>query len=631
MGKNSFINQYDPTTPIDLTSIAVQNQYTKLTEHEKILLGAKFLGMNHVPVDIMTFLQDEYFLGSELITNKGNQVFDYWKEKLQEIFPDPINNPYPWISFSGCIGSGKSQNTKYMALYQYHKLDCCRNIFNSLGLAGGSKIAFGFFHASYETAYKDFVQYMKYVFSISPYFKNLYNNPPVRLIASGPKASGSVLGTQLIFTCLSELGFWRPQDAIDKMNEVFIRYQSRFADKRFNFGAVVCDSSAKDAEFGASQKFEESVPADELFKISPAHWEVRPEKYRESKGQTFLVYRGDSKRQPFIVEEDTNLDELNIDRDRLVKVPIQLKFNFRNDIVRSLNDLAGIPYSSKDLFFGGDIGHVLKCSSIKNNIPDVIDVDFYDMHDTIYDKVSPMLMRIPHGTHIFLHYDIGLKKDICGIAICYYDGEKEDPTGFSKTSYPLFKLPLVVGLSRKKGQSTSLDHLLGFIQQLCKDYTVTFSADTFASAGIFQGCERIGVDYSTISIDKTTDAAFMFKNCINTDRISMPYCERLLRECSEVRVTTNGVHGDHVKIDHPLVSSCYDFDYKNRRKDQALPGTKDLFDACCGAVYSCYLKYAEYSESGSGVAKMSKALTKMTQNSREESNKRIQEMLENIF
>ena len=53
----------------------------------------------------------------------------------------------------------------------------------------------------------------------------------------------AVIGTQLIFSVLSEIGFWRPQDAISKMGEVLIRYQSRFINKRFNFGGVLLDSS----------------------------------------------------------------------------------------------------------------------------------------------------------------------------------------------------------------------------------------------------------------------------------------------------------------------------------------------------------------------------------------------------
>ena len=48
----------------------------------------------------------------------------------------------------------------------------------------------GFFHASEQTANKDFVQYFRTVFDISPYFKNQYNNPPIRLISSGPKSVG---------------------------------------------------------------------------------------------------------------------------------------------------------------------------------------------------------------------------------------------------------------------------------------------------------------------------------------------------------------------------------------------------------------------------------------------------------
>lgn len=53
---NNFINQTDPTAPLNLDSIDIREQYTKLTESEKTMVAAKVLGMNHVPVDILTFL-----------------------------------------------------------------------------------------------------------------------------------------------------------------------------------------------------------------------------------------------------------------------------------------------------------------------------------------------------------------------------------------------------------------------------------------------------------------------------------------------------------------------------------------------------------------------------------------------
>ena len=56
MSSNSFINQHDPTAPLNLDSIDIQEQYSKLTDSEKTMVAAKVLGMNHVPVDILTFL-----------------------------------------------------------------------------------------------------------------------------------------------------------------------------------------------------------------------------------------------------------------------------------------------------------------------------------------------------------------------------------------------------------------------------------------------------------------------------------------------------------------------------------------------------------------------------------------------
>ncbi len=622
---NNFIDHKDPTKPINLEEVSLEKQYSTLTDREKYLAAAKCLGMNHLPVDIRTFLFDDYFLGVDTITNHGKAVFPYWLDKFDQMFPNPIINRFPYISFGGCIGSGKSFASRVIGLYQFHKLDCCSNVFASLGLAGGTKIAMGFFHSSSETAEKDFVNYFKTVYNQSPYFRQQYNNPPVRLIPSGPKSTGAVLGTQLIFTVLSEVGFWKPNDAKEKIDEVIGRFHSRFMDKRNYFGGIVCDSSAK-FESGASDYFEESVFKNELFTIKPAHWEVRPGMYEESQGETFMFYRGDAKIMPRIIKDGEDTSAL--DKDRIIHVPKQLEFEFRNNPVRALNDRAGIPYTIKDLLFAGDLSHLMSCSSQKNYIPEIIDVDFYDKSDTIYDKVAPMIWRIPKHTNLFIHYDIGLKKDISGIAACYFDKEIVDPNG--SASYPTFIYPFIFGVSRKKGQATSLDHLYQFLKDLIKNgYHVTFSADSFASAGIFQSCERDGIEYKSISMDKTMDACIMFKNVISTDRATLPYNNVLLRECSEVRVVTQG---QHVKIDHPTISSCVDFDYKNC-KSGTMPGTKDLFDAACGAMYSCYLSYSERRETGAsgGFVKSLEALKHITASSLEETQKRFQNMIEDIY
>ena len=350
--------------------------------------------------------------------------------------------------------------------------------------------------------------------------------------------------------------------------------------------------------------------------------------YVESNGKTFDFYRGDSKRLPFVIEEEDKKikEDDTIDKDRIIKVPIQLKFMFLNDPQRALNDYAGYPYSSKDLFFSGDISHLINCASLRNLAPEVIEVDFFDKDDTIYSKVCQMIYRIPKGTHLFIHTDIGLKHDYTGISLCYYDGERTAPDGI--TSYPTFRFPLIFALSRKKGQSTSLDHIYQFIKQLSTEYTITFSADSFASQGVFQSCERDGIESKSISMDRTPDAMYMFKNVINTERAKLPWNERLFRECLELKVISEG---NRIKIDHPLVSSCTDFDYKNASGE--MPGTKDVVDSAAGALWSCYLKYSEYLENGYsvGINRQISYISKMTGSAREESQKTFQGMIEGIF
>ena len=66
------------------------------------------------PVDIMTFISDERYLGRGLyivddITGERKcTVFPYWIETLKDIFPDNLTTKYNTIILSGSIGLGKS-------------------------------------------------------------------------------------------------------------------------------------------------------------------------------------------------------------------------------------------------------------------------------------------------------------------------------------------------------------------------------------------------------------------------------------------------------------------------------------------------------------------------------------------
>lgn len=96
---NKFINQRDPTKKLDLDSISLEEQYTKLTKEEKLLIGAKSLGFSRLPCTIDQFLEDDYFLAP--LTDHGNAVFPFWREKMREIFPNQLFTRYPFLSLGG--------------------------------------------------------------------------------------------------------------------------------------------------------------------------------------------------------------------------------------------------------------------------------------------------------------------------------------------------------------------------------------------------------------------------------------------------------------------------------------------------------------------------------------------------
>lgn len=104
---NKFTDHKDPTKKLDLNSISLEEQYAKLTEEEKVLIGCKALGLNRTPCTIDQFLEDSYFLGSEHLTNHGAAIFDFWRGHLRDIFPNQLYTRYPYVSLGGSIGAGK--------------------------------------------------------------------------------------------------------------------------------------------------------------------------------------------------------------------------------------------------------------------------------------------------------------------------------------------------------------------------------------------------------------------------------------------------------------------------------------------------------------------------------------------
>lgn len=611
----------DPTSPLDLSAVSIESQYTKLSESEKLLVFYKLKGIDRKICDIETFINDDYFLGQ--ITQGGKGVYKYWHQELAKLYPSPAINKYPYVSLGGAIGIGKSTFSRIAALYNHHKFDCFINPWRSCGLMPGKPIVFMFSHvASQDVVQREFIQWLSENKKKSPYFQNLYHNPDISYISSSMRDQNS-LGSDLAFAVLSEVNFTPNTDKIiDKINTAVVRYAARFQANRHLIGGIWVDSSASPiSEVNPQSVFEkELVERDELFISKASHWEVKDFDYKESGGKTFPVYLGDSKTFPFIMAEGQKLRD-DQDPSRIMNVPVQLRVKFQSDIRKAISDLGGKNISASNLFFDGNISNLLKCSSIQNLIPDTIRVDFYNKNQNLYDQIEPMLRGIPREVCLHLHYDIGITSDFTGASIVYFS-EYRSEDGLTKE--PVYVCPMTVSIDRIAGQQTSIWHLYQLASFIAKarNNNIIVSADTFQSRQLLQDLERDGIPVRTISSDKTDQPANYFKNVVNRGMITIPYNQRLLRECSDLEITPKG------KIDHPQkASTVYD------NLDGKKPGSKDVFDSLCNALWSCHLSISENMENGynSGYTRQLEVINGMTKDSREEAGKEIQNMIENIW
>ena len=150
----------DPSIPY-----RIQKIYTSSTEKEryylkKILEEISETGdsqtyrdvwlsdYKEIPVDVDTFLCDDYYLGS---TNRnGNAVYPYWKKVIHDIFDN--GNKYEECFFTGATRIGKSSTAVTCTAYMLYRLMCLRDPQAYFGKKDISKFSILFFNLTKDLA-----------------------------------------------------------------------------------------------------------------------------------------------------------------------------------------------------------------------------------------------------------------------------------------------------------------------------------------------------------------------------------------------------------------------------------------------------------------------------------------------
>lgn len=528
-----------------------------MSDQEKTLILSKILGYERVPVDIETFIMDDYYLGQSM----RDSLYPFWLDELKKIFVSPVLTKYPYISLGGAIGVGKSTVSKIMTLYMLHRIDCLSNPWKTLGVAKTKSLAVVFQHTTAATAYKEFGKSIETMMEQSPYFNNMHHNHDIRFIYSGIRDQ-NMLGSDAIMLTLSEINFINPDIAKNKMDTAFGRFTSRFNKMRHYFGFIILDTSSKGDASVVENFLRDNAFGDDVISIKASQWEAKGSKFGGYwEHGSFKVYAGDAIHYPFIItDEEKEIDD-TMDRDRILVCPMEVYPHFKQDIIKSLNDLAGYSVHSTGKYLP-DPKNFFDCCKLPKLHPDVITVDFNDLNDKIMYKVKPAIDRIPRDAVIWISVDIGVVSDKTGISICYFD--KWVYYGENKTPQPYFIAPLVVGISRIPGQETSILHIFDFIKELSETFEIGMvTADSFQSRQLFQDLTRLNIPTKYVSVDKTDTAYNILKSLFNRLLIEYPDNSLFKKEITELN------HQDG-KVDHPKT------------------GSKDVADSLCQCITTCY-------------------------------------------
>lgn len=566
-----------------------------------ILDDLKYSDFEEIPVDIMTFISDDKYLGrglysvDEFTGERKCTVFPYWLEKLQEIFPDNLTTRYNTLILTGSIGLGKSFIAVLCQLYLLYRMMCLKDPYTYYGLQPIDKITFSMLNVTLEAAQGVGWDKMQQLLQSSEWFMERGNmnasrtnpqwQPPKGIELVFGSSNRHVVGRALFSNFSDEVNFGvgnnveKQKAKLKKMiSQIDARMISRFG-KGTYLPTMNIIASSKDSEQAFMESYIEMKRQNEsktTLIIDEPQWVVRNDKGSPDDPGSFYVAVGNK----FLAHEllavdapESLIEEYRAKGYKMLKVPPIYREAFEDNIDLALTDNAGISTSSTTKYISGVRLNQTKVDTYKNPFTkDIIEVgnspddalqyaNFFDL-----SKVDPRDMARP----LFIHLDMSLSGDKTGIGGVWITG-KRPTTDTEMSGRELdFKVAFSVSVKAPKGFQVSFEKNRNFIRWLRdRGFAIKgISSDTYQSAQIQQQLKADGFNSKIISVDRVDSQT---RQCLPYAFFKSSIYERhvqLYRQCdllTEEIVSLERLSDGH--IDHP----------QNGSKDQA--------DAVCGALY----------------------------------------------
>jgi hypothetical protein len=528
-----------------------------------------------MPVDILTFVNDPYYLGATY----GGKLFKIWEDTLKQIYPVPMFSPYYEVILSAAIGAGKSTVSTIGMLYDIHKLFCLKNPQEYYGLTQNTTIAFSLFSATLSLATD--VNWTSLVDALreSPYFcenltdsKVLDNNAKTSMIPLTKNIGLQIgsnfkhtIGKAVFGSLLDEASFQSKTGENDQAQKTYDALSSR-ADSRYANSILInplpghqwLASSPKLAtDFLAIKVKKSEGRKGVLVKKDIALWHAKPHLLS---GDVFHVLVGDKEIQSMIVNDVNTIPPEQ--RHRLHPVPEMFRGSFEDDIDLAIMDKLGLSISSASNLFKTSEG-IIKAMVYENPFRrEVIDTLTFGGSDSIMDYMDKSYFRNLRDAQYnrFIMLDAGVTGDTYGITGGYAKPVSNDIIQESDYAQAnrTYHVDFSIGVKAIKGQRINFQKIRNFIMYLVKElgyplYKV--GADQFQSEDMLQFFTLSGFETEKISVVTDPTVYENTRDSIESGNLYLTKHLKLESELSNLRkVYVNrkaGYKGKNYIYDHP--------------------------------------------------------------------------------
>lgn len=529
--------------------------------------------LKYFPVSVRVFIEDPYFMDAKNVL---------YPEVLKAL-ADSNSGDYDESILTGAIGTGKSTIALYSTAYQLYLLSCYVSPHSVFNLDASSEIIMVFQSLTEKLAKAVSHDRFKSMIEKSPYFREKFMFDkhivselrfPNRIIVKpvSGKETGAI-GQNVIGGIIDELNFMAVVEkskasidgatydqAVALYNSISRRRKSRFMSKG-NLPGLLCLVSSKrypgqftDIKIDEEAKDKEAHGKSKIYIYDKTTWDILPPD--RFSGEWVLVYAGDDANTPRVLEDGETITPVM--RPNVIKVPVEYRTEFENDIYGALRDIAGRTTIAK---FPYIIDRSAIADCFRKKKPQIVSrtyVDFVTKQLEVYPErfVKPALPR-------WCHIDLGVTSDNAGVCIGHVEKFKRVVREDYIETLPLIEIDLAMSVFPPKGGEINFAKIRMLLYTLRKHgMNIRWvSFDSFQSVDMIQLLSAQGFAAGRVSMDTSMMPYAITKTAIMDGRINCPENPRLMLELNSL-----------------------EYDPKRNKVDHPPRGSKDIADALAGVV-----------------------------------------------